>query len=717
MWLVMDSTPTIQLTIVPTRKRPYEGGFGVVEVVIAAILLMVVVSAVVLATTGGAKLRGSARLQASLTQAGKNLQEDLITDTGWMESCALPSCDVATHLTDKSKRLEDVDGSVVIGRAQAVPVDSPVDGLAQADSDGTIPDYYRITIELQPDADVIKRYGGTASSFKRRFVTSVDPKGTMLEGSLRVDACAVENQVDERMSIQGCKPSGLTELRMGPCTASPRPGCVSAYDWAASGSGTASPSVSVAMRRVPADKLTFSIVNTATGTRTESTAAGVYIKDESYVFPNLDAGEYRIEGLPDTYNGLARWKSKEAPSFHGSDSEPNTNGSVSVEPGLKNHALVLFRPTATGKGIRFQFERLTKVRRYPGLATADELAISNLPTNSYQGGAADEYCVLITEKYAAETSDYMVVKCVLSDAPPNCKKVYVEYAHKEGADSLMGNISKVHSFCTFYTRTLRHYYYKPLAPIDWIRAGAVKTAVYTMEPKPDAREVVKGQLPVEVCIVRGHGATGGATSTCSSKASIDNLLPGLNSSVQVPPDAISGESNVANHKANSNISGTPAWLSSPGLWVQRDGSIVSASGTVGPNPTVSLRGVGECYWWDSPYFPDQRLEGPCDPCTPLWKPGEVLLNACAGILVKTCWTMSAAERTSFGDEYGLGVAKGCLPPYDKAWTCNVAPISIMNGNCRPRSAPPLIERTTFTTEGEGAAIINAAPVNTTPTEA
>jgi hypothetical protein len=202
-----------------------ERAFSVAEVVIAVLLILVVESGMVLAMTSGSKLRDSARLQASLTTTGQRMIEDPTNNRGWMDTCVTPgtACPIARlYAKEEPRRLEDVDGCIeILAESNASPVDSPVDGLQENDEHGVVVDCYDIALVIQPSADVAASYRDSAEALTPPFTTSIDCDGNLLKGSLHVDGCLARNQVDERMTIDGCATAGVTNMTTGACPPSP----------------------------------------------------------------------------------------------------------------------------------------------------------------------------------------------------------------------------------------------------------------------------------------------------------------------------------------------------------------------------------------------------------------------------------------------------------------------------------------------------------------
>jgi hypothetical protein len=790
----MRAQPTVQSDPSSASARASrESAFGVVEVLIAVLLIIAVTSAVVLAMDSSSRLRGSARLQSAMTHTGQRMIEKLADENEWMKTCAPPRCAIAQAFDADSRKLEDAEGSVqVIGalsgtpavaESHAVPVDSKVDGLGAADQDGVTPDHYQVLLVIRPDASTIARYGGNAAMLTRKFTTAMDRNGKILKGSLRVDACLVRTQVDERMSIDGCNASGPTSIHMEGCPVDPPPGgafarCNPAWNWVASSTPAtpwSNPSGYVSLERVPPNRYNFTIENLSTGGSPISSSSATVV-DGGYVFKNIESGTYRINGLPATMlaGGIShpRWKTKEIPTYHDAP-----GGSVSVQPGVKNYALVMFRPPKTNSGIKFYFDR--RVHNYQLVSdvsvekTPKNGAISLAgeqwaPTNDYEGDGASTWCDEQTDKAGAYThvveggtdndadinatsvtlatddykstyyrqcwiykSDYATDNTAANCHVASYRAYFYDYdkdLREEGAvqTGTLGPFERTQTWCTWFRDEYKHKYWHANQKPDTIKKGAVKTAVYEVSPRPTTREInfgpgeslVGATYPRNFCKVRGHTTNQPSLDQweCGNGSTIDKLHPGLHTDVFYPSDATvstngSSESNPSNAVKNQTEIAMPAWAKGGGLWVRPNGSIVGSPGggqaTVGTNPTIHLRGDGECYWVGGLYLPSP-WEGSCGQCNITWKKTVKYTGECA-MLERTCITRFVAETTvetpgwntpSLNGQALSGPIKSSPVPiqggsgncrtYNPEWICNnIPPTIIGGGNCRtPPTGPP-----------------------------
>jgi hypothetical protein len=701
---------------VPARRRARGGerAFGLVEVIIAVLLLTVVIAAVALAMGGGQSLRGAARLQAAMTESGKNVQESLSQDRAWTNSCTTigAKCAIAAAIRPDDLKLQDIDGESAIvdtdiNHTYAIPTDSDVDLIGDNDRDGVIPDYYRVSVRILPSADVAARYMTTQAKAARTFVTSIDPTGKRLEGSLTVQGCRVTNQIDERMSIQGCTQSSRTDVRMDGCPPQPMaPGwsCTNAWSWVSgAGPSTDNPSPFVSMQRVGLGA--FSI--TSTDGQTFSSTDGSVAKhvNGEVVFQNIPTGNYTFSGLPATSGaGTERWETKEIPAFHGSDVRASDGPSVSVEPGIKSRALVLFRPVPTGRGIDMTFKRM--IGNYYVSATHwnTEPVFTKQPTKTYRGINADAYCTELAETDARYNGQgglsYTVDSCdIIAMAAPNCVKVK-SVVHGTEVGEPWGPETRSATTCTYFSQTLRHRYFMSDSYDSDLVKGAPKDADWEIRPAPDyraSRPVSPGSSTfdsrIEYCQVQGHVFGSPLSSDhkrCKASVRIDNLDPGLHGPVlerdnDADTDRALGFQDLTN-------GGSGAWIFDP-MWINTDGSIVSQSaGARGVNPMILMTGKGECYWHAPIWFSGKQESTVCGPCNTMYQNHHIYTGACA-VLDKTCLSRRVWEEGDFGTSELHGYAtdaEDCHGYGANPWVCNSAPATVLGGNCEPPGPPPHI---------------------------
>ncbi len=727
------------------RRQANERALTIVEVAVAVMVLMIVATAVGMASFGSSRSRGAARLQSSLTAAGQHAQEDVIADRAWMRevgdcSTINHDCDISAYVTDEALELEDVEARATLESATATALDSVVDKIGDDDEDGVIPDYYRITVVLQLRAEDAPRYQVKAADTVRRFVTTIDRRGEEQLGSVAVEICRIANQADERMQIQGCAESGDSHVSMlncepteatcdasqpkvhGDCSPGVAAPCTTAFSWInhlpPSTSSPLGPSPFVTLRRVAPGSVSFALVNASTLEKVPSSAAKQV--NGTYVFQNVPAGEFRLDGLPTSVGGnTERWRSKELPGFHGSAESPAERSTIAVDPGIQSRALVMYRPKATTDGIDLHFQRKTRTYELRGPFTAEEVSVGPepAPTHGYEGASAASYCSLM-QGSATDESQHSTFDCVGIQPGPgqNCVQLLIEgsyyvevgagngdyyylypdivYSPGTGDGHLMKHSTNgptpAYRFCTFYKEYLTHTYYGNVdknPPWD-MRAGAAKANTYWVEPVPDLRHVDYGDdgpyAAIPQCIVKWKGQCE-APNTPATPDLGDGLKPGLNTQLNAEKAGAAA--------TNAWFSGTPAWLEDP-MWVYPSGSFRSRSGSTQPaGVDWTFTGMGECYW-KSPKFSGEHI-GECNPCTPLWMPGQEVPGACS-ILVNTHWERPAWETVTELDWRGTGTVSSPLTKpiegksgdisYSPYWRCSTPTPKVTNGStCR--SAP------------------------------
>lgn len=706
-----------------------EQGITIIEVMIAVLMLMVVASSIVLATVSSADLRGASRVQVAMTAAGQQAQQDISTDRRWMRSCTLGRrCDVRDSIEASTLELLDIDGDAEVVTATAVGLDSNVDGVANADDDGIVPDFFRITVELRLAARTAARYGLRPDDSVRRFVTTIDRAGEEQVGSLAVEVCRVLNQADERLQVQGCAQRGSTDLPMMGCPPSPRPGCEPAWDWIADierARGTPpGPSPFVSLERVPTAGYGFQLVNASTGASIPSSQAK--IRDGIFVFQNVPAGEFHLRGLPASVGARTeRWRSKELPTYH----RGSGRASIVVDPGIRNRALVVYRPTRTGS-IDLFFNRRTRTYTLRGPFTSRQVHVPKMaPTHGYQGAGAAEACAFIkstrTDSPSMAGASYDCVgivpegqHCVLvkvsgtvwdqvatgagthylvHDVGSYVSAVEITPEMRENGGSdyeyVMRTVTNATAarFCTYYAEYFTHTYYGHVPGPRWrTRDGAARGDVtYYVEPKPDARHLEDDgngmylEIPRCTTVDRGQCAP---TSGVGAVALRDGIAPGLNSGLLVPPTDDAPAAVIEHFRGRRHTV-----LAGDGIWARTNGEMVTPQGRYrGARQTFT--GMGECYWLSPRYAGE--AEGPCDPCRPMWTRTQTY-SGCS-ILTRTDWERPAWESVENYDwpvyggpvDYYIGEIEGKSGTinYDPPWQCSsLRPLTGKPATCRPQA--------------------------------
>ncbi|MBC7460173.1 MAG: hypothetical protein H7287_02295, partial [Thermoleophilia bacterium] len=181
------------------------------------------------------------------------------------------------------------------------------------------------------------------------------------------------------------------------------------------------------------------------------------------------------------------------------------------------------------------------------------------------------------------------------------------------------------------------------------------------------------------------------------------------------------ESGADDDTANTNIIGYPAWLKAGGLWVRPDGRITSSNGqTVGPNPLVKIRGLGECYWKSGRYG---KTEGPCNRCQPVWSPGNIVYGC--SILTNDDVVRTVKEHTRRFDpitgatttnvEFTMAVDSYAIP-FSPPWRCASIVPSLRNKTCSRQAtggggAVSNKGGTYTSSQTGGVATIDSAPIS------
>lgn len=341
------------------------GGFTVVEVVVAALLLMVVGVGVSVAVTGGTRVEASAKVNAGLSSAARELLEAVRADRSWMEGCRSSDCDLTPEFSSKVslvdrdlRNAQGVDLQWRIVSLVAHPVDSELDGLksstANPDADGVVPDYYSIRATIGPPDEATRMLLGGIKDLS--FTSAIDERGNVMRGSLEVVVCKVENQIDDKMSIGDCgTTAGGIEIRMAGCEKIQGGGigdkrfdaCKEAFapfaNQAFSNAPTNidKPSGTVVLKPVnQAPSLTAVVGGGSAGSPR-------LVSPGHYLFDDLVVGTYKINiGTP---SGYVRWPSHDVPGY---------GGGIAVEPDVRGRGLIIFRPKPMAQ-LELVFQRTT----------------------------------------------------------------------------------------------------------------------------------------------------------------------------------------------------------------------------------------------------------------------------------------------------------------------------------------------------------------------
>lgn len=362
-------------------------GFTIVEVVIAMLLLMVISVGIALATAGGSRVEGAVKVRSRMDKVSAAVVERLQAAKGWSEGC-LPSapCRLASSSAGRGDVLNVTDLALdsdldvrwnvtVTGQGVDAPSDGKV-GSGAGDTDGHVPDFITVTIRVAPpDAATRKRlYNVKDVVITRTF----DGKGNLATGSLKVEACEVVNQTDERVQIDGCS-VGSRFLDMPVCP--PGTPCTSFNTYKHRSASNTNPSTYMAVRRVSAK---FRLISTSTGLVYNSRSASrIHGEVGTWLFQSLPEGTYRIE-VSQGPAGKVLWTSHMRPA----------GGEVNVQADTRAAALLAFRPKARGEAKQFDVHRKVGFLRWGMAETKQPFPLVNEGCTIYDLGSSH---------YAADT--------------------------------------------------------------------------------------------------------------------------------------------------------------------------------------------------------------------------------------------------------------------------------------------------------------------------
>ncbi|MCW2925608.1 MAG: hypothetical protein JWM98_3012, partial [Thermoleophilia bacterium] len=203
-----------------TRRRSRrEAGFSIVEVIIAAFILAIVIVGATAVAGGTSRTTGATKVRDHQTQVANQMLASLQADPSWATWCrarqtpwnpASPKCDLAPWLaanpTYASLGKTTEGGGAVDFKVSAVAtgIDLAADtepGSNGKDSDGVLPDIYRLSITIAPTSGLAARFQNLHAMTVQ---SELNPSIRVQTGRVTVDACEALNQIDERIPVGDC---------------------------------------------------------------------------------------------------------------------------------------------------------------------------------------------------------------------------------------------------------------------------------------------------------------------------------------------------------------------------------------------------------------------------------------------------------------------------------------------------------------------------------
>ena len=729
----------------PINAAREQGGFSVVEILVALLLLAVISAGIGMAFVGSSKLQGTARVNGGMNAAAQRVVEYLRSHRSWMDTCrtvtscdlskVIPSGDLNDLLKDDSMGESVCPGAAgtyhhKLGLAQAQPVDSATDGVGASDRDQIRADYFSLTVKvtLQCTADYARLFQRTLSSGQALpsavIETTIDPRGNVAKGTLVVEVCRTTNQRDERMAITGCRTGAGQGLKMMNCppqnavlNATPAEGCDRSWNWISGTFDTATdPSAFVHIQRAQAS---FKLNSTASNTTLTSSDAGVDQRNGTYVFQNIDAGVWELAiTTPPASSGvpLEVWKLKVIPTQQAATSSQNqVTGQpdviqVTVQPDVTSRALIPFTQSTTNSNANFRirFKRRVVTRNVVSKHIPMAIVDTAIPTAGYEGDLA---------YLEAQTINFCNVQAARGGYP--CQ--YIRYV-PAGPHCITGGyrmlppgqapITRYFTSCTRYHLWADADYWEVALPgtsADYdgpavnahYGVAAAPTFRDLMAPAPNCSDPtapgtgVMNPYMVFGCVTANYpGATLAGVPTMIT---IGPLSTGLNTGLWTENGAASYSSlddRAANHSAlrNEEVQTLPAAIRS-GLWIRpTDRRIITQAGPTYPNGQIfDVIGKGECRWRENGGAPHI---GSCDDCEPYIVSAGGQVNGCY-ILVQVCYKRYVYYTTDvpFLQE-APRTEDGCV---DQRQTCYGAPFigtdpTYIATNCKAvptKSVPPI----------------------------
>lgn len=685
------------------RSRPALGrdaGFTVIEVMVAILILAVVTSGVALAVAGGSKLETSAKTSASIAEHGQDAYEHLVGDRAWMTGCG-DSC----APTVSADMLKDDDLDITYEAEIAAELYRP-----EATPDGSmVEDMYRLSVTLTvPEADAARLGNPKPFSVNGTITRS----GETPKGNLVVELCYAVNQIDERMSIQGCTPDG-TPITMGACPPAPVgvDDCTALTKVAAQDAHSNDPSGKVKVKRlvnvVPKVKNGAEIV----------TGKPVDGQPGTYSFESLDAASWELILDSDEiaasdateFRKLERWRSHDNPG----------TGFVSVEPSRQSRGLIMFKPSATGD-VTINLDRHVRYFQVGELLHKRTTPIKDKPTDTFEGDITDAVqptfnspdpptrdCSEVVCR--AQTTGYLKVGGSIPGAP-NCKGAYrTVYTQNwinvslwglnlpwQKAGSMYVSTPRYlqHFWCSWYTVDLDWDYYAPSYETDDVLPGAADKINFSLRPMPHFRDMSKNDAGAFVGKqAKSESVPASPASRSFTQVTIPKISAGLHETIRT------GGTLKARKVKDLTGQINPFYT-----WVNpQNGGVLGPNGAPITAP-LTVTGEGECYWSGPGYT---KKEGACNPCWPYWDGRGTMPNSCT-LVMKMTWTKTVKFTYDFrgpSNIFDTSVnGPNDWPMGEVPWGCR----GVLTG-CRPPSQVTL-PTTTHKVNGQGV----TGTVNTPP---
>jgi type II secretory pathway pseudopilin PulG len=339
-----------------------ERGFTIVEIIVAVTIVVLVLGGVVWMVMGSSKAEQRSDIRQKMAAAADGLSQQVRSNKDWLEASmkADPKHNCKTQMctpqpeSKYSYRPKSSNDPKFTTKIEVSPLDSPMDGLANLDNDHILPDLYKISITVTLSAEEQAIWG---KQLPFNLTSTVDAttigKGS---GSLTVQVCRVDNQVDERMAIAGCKDKAQQlEMRYQPPCAPDETLTGEQVPLMVAGGKTLPLSCNGAIHQTkdiklhgwapgsvevePAKNVNFQIAPVSghglamTSELANKVSDDVDGDDGSWVFEGLGTGDYQIK-LTNMPAGMELWKSHVVPQ----------DLKVSIQNNQHAKALVIIRP-------------------------------------------------------------------------------------------------------------------------------------------------------------------------------------------------------------------------------------------------------------------------------------------------------------------------------------------------------------------------------------
>lgn len=324
--------------------RTGERGFTLIEVLVAVLMISIVAGAATMAIASSTRSGQHVKIADRQKAIASGVLNRALANRDWIKanSCVkVGPCTINGFVGAEDPLLREPEGSVKHSVAvTAVGVDLPNDGIGAADADRQVPDVYRIRVTVTTQAPE------TAGRFQPYSIDgSLNMAVRARTGTMRLRACSVTPQIDDRIGLGLCTTLGTQSMVIQPPGAGATNYCPTTVTIAAATPEcgawrqaiTAATPGSAAVTRMTVAPLSmqFTLSGPKSAPAASQITRSVTTNTTGAVeVTQLEPGRYDLKPVSTTSWEL--WSSHSVPS----------GGEVTIEAGEVNDAVQVFRPAA-----------------------------------------------------------------------------------------------------------------------------------------------------------------------------------------------------------------------------------------------------------------------------------------------------------------------------------------------------------------------------------